>query len=470
MSITLVCAVVAAVTAGPPHDDSVSPDDAALLEYAAAEEESAPAATSAPPPSAAPTTAGEVAKAPPPDPALGERPDGRLGALPKRSWRIVPEILMFPFRAIFWGLRYPIEAALRFEDRYHTFQRITDAITWSGGTRGIRPAFYYSTIIIPEFGLTYFDHATLGPDTRLQSTTTVGGANYVYTDLIVEPTRMSAPIGVVLDVAFDRRGDLLYNGLGNHTYSDAPTGRYLQNALESHAALRVRPVHGLSLFASFGVGLKRFGNGDRVGGDEGIIYSFDTTTIPGFTEGTTFVRAATGVDIDSRATPLRGQSGIVAHALFDYSHGIDANDKRSYERLSAMLGFPIAVWAQHMFFFSATTSLAWPNDVDIPFSELPTLGGPNDLRGFRFLDFRDYSAFFVTAEYRWPVWMWVDAAVFFDYGGVFGKNYANFSARQMQPDVGLALRVVTTNRFLMRAQLGYGFGEGFNFSLSGMAQ
>jgi outer membrane protein assembly factor BamA len=111
--------------------------------------------------------------------------------------------------------------------------------------------------------------------------------------------------------------------------------------------------------------------------------------------------------------------------------------------------------------------MTWPNDAPVPFSELPTLGGPNDLRGFRFQDFRDYTAFFVTAEYRWPIWMWVDGAVFADYGGVFGVNYAGYGPKRMQPDVGIALRIAPSNRFFIRLAVGYGFGEGFNFSIAG---
>lgn len=430
-----------------------------------------PAAATAPPESAPPeATAPPVATAPPPDVVAGERSDGRLDPPPKRRWRLLPEVLLFPFRAIFWGISYPVGAALRTEDRIHPMHRVFDLFTWSGGTRGIRPAFYYSTINIPEFGLKYFDHASLGVDTRLDVTTTVGGANYVYSDLVVEPTRMSAPFGVIVDVSFDRRGDLLYTGFGNHTYSDAPNGRYLMNALDMHLILRMRPVRGLSFFTSFTTGLKRFDNGDRVGSVAGIIYAFDTTAIPGFTHGTTFVRAGAGFDLDTRDSPVRAAAGLVLHGAFDYSHGIDG-DQADYERLAAMLGVPINLWSRtHVLWLAATTSLAWQNGtVPIPFSELPTLGGPNDLRGFRFQDFRDQTAFFVTAEYRWPVWMWVDGALFFDYGGVFGRNYEGFGARRMQPDVGVALRMVTAGNFFIRLQLGYGFGEGFNFSIAGNA-
>lgn len=407
---------------------------------------------------------------PPPDVTAGERSDGRVEPLPARRWRLVPQVLLFPLRAIFWGLEWPIGGALRLEDRVHPFKRVTDALTWSGGTRGLRPAFYYSTITVPEFGAVYFDHRSLGVDTRLDVTGTFGGPNYVYGELTVEPTKTTGPVGVVWNTTFDRRGDLLFNGIGGHTYSNAPSSRYMQNALVTDVGLRYRPIHGLSMWTILNVGLKRFDNGDRIHGEPGIIYAFDTAAIPGFDQGTTFVRPGAGFEIDSRDSPLRSAVGLVMRGAFDYTHGI-AGDVATYERLAGNVGVPINLWSRtHVLWLSATTALAWQNDAQIPFSELPTLGGPNDLRGFRFQDFRDHSAFYVTAEYRWPVWMWVDGALFFDYGGVFGQNYQGFGAQRMQPDVGVSLRLYTANRFFIRTQLGYGFGEGVNFSLSGSPQ
>jgi outer membrane protein assembly factor BamA len=241
------------------------------------------------------------------------------------------------------------------------------------------------------------------------------------------------------------------------------------NALVTQVALRVRPVRGLSLLALVSTGLKRFDNGDRIGDVPGILFVFDPATIPGFVHGTTYVRAGIGFDLDTRDTPVRAAAGLVVHGAFDYTHGIDG-DAATYERLAGSVGIPIDLWSRtHVLWLSAATALTWQNDAPVPFSELPTLGGPNDLRGFRFQDFRDFTSFYATAEYRWPIWMWVDGALFFDYGGVFGKNYSGFGARRMQPDVGVALRLVTSERFLIRMQLGYGFGEGFNFSVSGSA-
>ncbi|MGZ3439489.1 MAG: hypothetical protein ACXVDD_08230, partial [Polyangia bacterium] len=74
----------------------------------------APAAAVAPPP----------APPPPPDVAAGERSDGRRDPPSARRWRLLPEVLLFPLRALFWGLRWPIGAALRLEDRHHPFRRI----------------------------------------------------------------------------------------------------------------------------------------------------------------------------------------------------------------------------------------------------------------------------------------------------------------------------------------------------------
>lgn len=426
-----------------------------------------PSAT--PPPAATVTRAPESAP-PPPDVVAGERPDGRTDSIPPRRWRLVPQVLLFPLRAIFWGLEWPIGGALRLEDRVHVFKRVTDALTWSGGTRGLRPAFYYSTITVPEFGLVYFDRRSLGVDTRLDVTATVGGANYVYGQLTVEPTKTSGPVGLVWNTTFDRRGDLLFNGIGGHTYSNAATGRYLQNAFVTDAGLRYRPFRGLEMWTLFSVGVKRFDNGDRVGGDPGVVYVYETAGIPGFNQGTTFVRPGAGFELDTRDSPLRSAVGLVVRGAFDYTHGIDG-DVATYERFAGNVGFPINLWSRtHILWLAATSALTWQNDAQVPFSELPTLGGPNDLRGFRFQDFRDYSAFYVTAEYRWPVWMWVDGSIFFDYGGVFSQNYANFSAQRMQPDVGVAMRLFTANHFYIRAQLGYGFGEGVNFSLAGSPQ
>ena len=221
------------------------------------------------------------------------------------------------------------------------------------------------------------------------------------------------------------------------------------------------------MYLTYGDGLKRFANGDRVGGDPGVAYFYDLASITGFVQGTTFFRATAGLVLNALDNERRPSRGVWAHVTADYTYGVDG-DPSSYERLRAHVGVPVNLWAHtHVLWLLAATALSWSNAGPIVFSELPTLGGPDDLRGFRLHDFRDYTSFYATLEYRWPLSPWVDAALFTDYGGVFGVDYAGFGARRMQPDVGLGIRLLTAGNYVIRAQLGYGFGEGFNFSFSG---
>ena len=83
-----------------------------------------------------------AAVAPAPNPAAGERSDGRLDPPPSRRWRLVPQILLFPLRALVWCIEYPTGAALRLEDRDHPMRRLVNLITWNDGQRTLRPAFY----------------------------------------------------------------------------------------------------------------------------------------------------------------------------------------------------------------------------------------------------------------------------------------------------------------------------------------
>lgn len=62
-----------------------------------------------------------------------------------------------------------------------------------------------------------------------------------------------------------------------------------------------------------------------------------------------------------------------------------------------------------------------PGDDTVPFYELSTLGGPDDLRGYRYDRFRDQGSLLLTAEYRWPIFNAFDAVLFADAGQVFDE-------------------------------------------------
>jgi len=61
-------------------------------------------------------------------------------------------------------------------------------------------------------------------------------------------------------------------------------------------------------------------------------------------------------------------------------------------------------------------------NTEVPFCLQRTLGGPDDLRGFRRFRFRDRHLLLLQAEYRWEIFTAVDGALFYDAGKVASRR------------------------------------------------
>ena len=95
----------------------------------------------------------------------------------------------------------------------------------------------------------------------------------------------------------------------------------------------------------------------------------------------------------------------------------------------------------------------------VPFYMQTTLGGFNDLRGYRPLRFYDDNAAWVNAEYRWEVSTGLDLAVFGDAGEVFHRP-SQFSLSNIQNDIGFGLRFNNQRNLVFRIDTGFS-REGF---------
>ena len=350
---------------------------------------------------------------------------------------------------------------------------------------GLRPTFaWIPSGFRASGGLHLFDHRTLGPGTRLDFDLS-GGVDVVHAAMRARPTRLGRRVQLHLDTLFTRRNDFLFTGIGASAPlgSDHPEARYLANLVDTGVRMDVRAES--RLFFSLGgfFGWRRFSNGEGYWGDPSIdrVYcarlngscvpgTVSEALVPGFNSGTQFLRASAAVHVDLRDNLMRPTLGALFDAEADYTHGL-AFDDSSYFRFRSALSFDFNLWGghSHVLVLRGVTQVVAPiNDAAVPFSELSTLGGPDDLRGFRVQEFRDFSSLVATAEYRWPPFLWVDAALFVDYGGVFGRAYRDFGAARMQPDLGLGLvRLHSTDAFSLRIQVAYGFGNGWQIYLSG---
>lgn len=164
------------------------------------------------------------------------------------------------------------------------------------------------------------------------------------------------------------------------------------------------------------------------------------------------------VTFDSRDNLLNAHNGVFAeftHGFYNESFGSSSNfmltklNFRQYWTLSPNL--PHNVLAIELF-----TRLSW---ADTPLLDLPALGGPELLRGFREGRFRDKYAFFGQAEYRMQATEHIGFVLFGGIGEVT-NSFSNFAVNDLKYSIGTGLRLKIVKSENLNIRLDYAFGFG----------
>jgi len=101
---------------------------------------------------------------------------------------------------------------------------------------------------------------------------------------------------------------------------------------------------------------------------------------------------------------------------------------------------------------------------EVPFYYQRTLGGPDDLRGFRQFRFRDRHMLLLQAEYRWEIFTAVDGAIFYDAGKV-ASRIEDLNFADLESDYGIGFRFGTSNGVFLRVEGAFGSSGGAHFIL-----
>ncbi|HEX8115450.1 MAG TPA: BamA/TamA family outer membrane protein [Kofleriaceae bacterium] len=102
---------------------------------------------------------------------------------------------------------------------------------------------------------------------------------------------------------------------------------------------------------------------------------------------------------------------------------------------------------------------------EVPFTELPMLGGSSFLRGYSFERFRDRVAAFGSVQYQWDLSHLIDAYLFTDVGRVF-PGLDQLTARGMRVGYGVGLELHGNRGFLVESSLASSLDGGVVFSVS----
>lgn len=261
-----------------------------------------------------------------------------------------------------------------------------------------------------------------------------------------------------------------YNGINYYGPGpDSTKGGRTHYRLEdtsTEATGAVVPVKGLKIGATVGhiwmnigpTSTKQVISSDRV---------FTEAQAPGIQNQTNFVRSGVFAQHDTRDNPGGPKQGH--NLLFQYTWFNDHKlDRFNFRRIDAEVQQIVPLFNRtRVLAFRAKTALTdGIGNQNAPFYLQPTLGGSDDLRGYRAYRFSDRNMFVMNGEYRWEIFSGLDGAIFADAGKVFTRRgQLNFS--NLESSVGMGLRFNTRNNTSVRIDVGFsheGFQVWFKFN------
>jgi hypothetical protein len=244
-----------------------------------------------------------------------------------------------------------------------------------------------------------------------------------------------------------------YYGSGPQSRKSSRTDYRLEDT-SIDGAFGVRPVpywkvgvSGGYLFQNVGPGTDiRYMSSDKV---------FTSVQAPGIDRQPDYLRGGLFTHVDYRDNPGGPRRGGNYLVRYDYYSDQSLN-LHDFRRLSVDLQqyFPFFN-ERRVIALRGMTTLTFTNaGQTVPFYLQPTLGGSEDLRGFRPFRFTDNNALLLSGEYRWEVFAGLTMALFADAGKVFPRR-SQLNFRALEASEGIGFRFNIRENVFMRIDVGF---------------
>ena len=278
-------------------------------------------------------------------------------------------------------------------------------------------------------------------------------------------TRLAFPRLAGGHVALDLHGQRYdfpeedFFGLGPDSRREDFTAYGLENTVLG-ATAAYTPVRWFSLAG----GVDHLSPSIRSTPDAGSILSvFAPEDVPGIGTQPGFLRYEATADLNHREPRGNPRSGGRYALTYQRYEDLDGG-RYSFGRVRADVQQYIPLLRDRRVL--ALRALASMSDADdgaeVPFYLQTTLGGPDDLRGFRHFRFRDRHALLLQAEYRWEIFTAVDGAIFYDAGKV-ASRVEDLDLSDLESDYGIGFRFGTKNGVFLRVEGAFGSSGGKHF-------
>jgi hypothetical protein len=391
------------------------------------------------------------------------------GTEPEDVGLFLPRVVLFlprmALKLVFW----PITETIGFLDRHAVIETVEDVLYNDERTAGILPLVFFDTSFGPTVGIKAFHDDMAGHGEQGSIKARFGGRFEQAYQLGFRADRTAGSrLWLESLVRFEVEPGLLFQGIGN---PDAASGGSGLGARQAAVMTRFRQQRLLSLIRSgYTIGepgaltklgatgilnSRQFSPNTR-GSDPSTESVYDTATLVGYEQGVNMLELDANLVVDTRDVAGSTSSGLYLEAfggavppLGDYRfwhYGVESTAYVNLYRKTRVLVLRAAI-----------EGVEGPS-ANIPFSDLPRLGGPHRLRGYALDQLRDEKAALGTVEYHYPIHQYVAGSLHLDVGHV-ALDYAElFSDRDWKPGFGGGFIIRSRDHVLFTIDIAYGDG------------
>jgi len=356
------------------------------------------------------------------------------------------------FEIAFGPLRAGVWAYERFKLRDRWFQIFFN----DARTVGIYPTLRFDADFGVNAGGRFVARDMFGEREHLAIRAGFGGRwNEIVTGAIRSGDRFGR-VDLELAAEHERRPHEHYYGVGN---GDPMELRYRQQLRRASMIVDVRPVGDLHVRTAGAIAELQFDPADD---------PIMPGTLVGF-EGLRYAYGDVELVWDSRGRYTRWEPGSLASigwlastyaGRFAVEDGADfwrfGGDAQHFLRITT--GPRVIATRVHLEAVSGRIE-------EVPFDELPRLGGNTLLRGYPTDRFRDRVAALGTLEYRWDLAWFLVATTFVDAGRV-APSFGELSTEGLRVGYGIGLEGYTERSFVIRASLASSIDGGVFFNVA----
>jgi hypothetical protein len=192
---------------------------------------------------------------------------------------------------------------------------------------------------------------------------------------------------------------------------------------------------------------------------------FDDAEAPGLVEQPDFLTLETFLSVDYRAPGPNARRGGYYTVAFARLNDQDF-DRYTFNRWTVDLHQYLSIFKGHrvLALRAAATMTDAPGGQEVPFYQMPWLGGSHMVRAFPSLRFRDRNMLLLQAEYRWEVLPFIMGALFFDAGTV-APDLEDIVLGELKTDYGIGIRWGGAPGVFLRTDFAIGGDSGSRFLL-----